>query len=557
MRRHASLAFLFVSLAAPGFGQWTGQQEAQVVPSPNPLALGSEFGGRCALDGTTLVIGAEWFDPFGGATNHGGAWVFERQGTTWVEVASLSSSSYDPDDHFGAALALDGDRLVVGAKQEDGPSTLSSGAVYVFEKLGGAWIETARLVASDAASSETFGSAVALDGDRLVVGAEYESAQGATFRGAAYVFEWNGSAWLETTKLLAPGAAAFDYAGSTVALDDDRVIVGARGRDHGGVTNSGAAFVYEYDGVSWTHVATLAPNDAATNDEFGRAVALDGDTVLVGAPIKLSGGSKTGAAYVFRGGGATWAQEAKLVDLGSVYADQFGTALDLEGDRAVIGLPWSGAAGIATGGVQFFERIGSTWTGHVELVGSACDGGDYLGTSVALSGDLVAAGAPWGETAPSGLATGEAYVFRLVPPPLVLAYCTAKPNSQGCAPTMAWTGFPSASNPNPFELTCSQVLNYKWGLLFYGAAAAAIPFQGGTLCVAPPIERTNVQFSWGSPSGADCTGTYTYDMNARIQSGLDPNLVAGAAGFAQYWSRDPADPFTTSLSNAIEFHIDP
>lgn len=75
--------------------------------------------------------------------------------------------------------------------------------------------------------------------------------------------------------------------------------------------------------------------------------------------------------------------------------------------------------------------------------------------SAAISGDLVAAGAPWGETAPSGLATGEAYVFRLVLPPLVLAHCKAKTNGQGCAPAMAWTGFPSASNPKPFELTCS------------------------------------------------------------------------------------------------------
>ncbi|MCC6405918.1 MAG: FG-GAP repeat protein [Planctomycetes bacterium] len=557
MRVHA-LSFLFIGwVTVPAFGQWVGQQAAQIVPSSNPLAQGSEFGGHCALDATTLAVGAEWFDPFVGSANHGGVWVFERQGATWIETAALSSSSYDPDDHFGSALALEGDRLVVGAVHDDNPNAIASGAAYVFERVAGTWSESARLVASDAANSESFGSSLALDGDTLVVGAEYESGSGATFRGAAYVFVWTGVAWTEQAKLVLPGFAANEFAGCAVALDGDRIVIGARSRDHGGIVNSGAAFVYERVGSVWTQVAVLAAPDGAANDAFGSAVALDGDTVLVGAPKKIASGTKTGAAYVFRGAGSTWTLESKLGDLGAAYADQFGTSIDLEGDRAVIGLPWSGAAGVATGGVQFFERVGTTWTGHVELVGSACEGGDYLGTSVALSGDLVAAGAPWGETAPTGLSTGEAYVFQLVPPPLVRAYCTAKPNSQGCAPTMAWTGFPSASNPNPFELTCSQTLNYKWGLLFYGTAEAAIPFQGGTLCVAPPIERTDVQHSGGSSTGSDCTGAFSYDMNARIQSGVDPTLVAGAAGFAQYWSRDPADPFTTSLSNAVEFHIEP
>lgn len=145
-----------------------------------------------------------------------------------------------------------------------------------------------------------------------------------------------------------------------------------------------------------------------------------------------------------------------------------------------------------------------------------------------------------------------------MPPPFIAASCTAKINSLGCVPTMSWTGALSASNPNPFTLACSDVLNFKSGLLFYGYDSAAIPFQAGTLCAAPPIKRTGIQNSLGnSPPPADCSGSYAYDMNARIQSGLDPNLVAGAMVFAQDGSRDPSDAFTTSLSNAIQFEIDP
>ena len=153
-------------------------------------------------------------------------------------------------------------------------------------------------------------------------------------------------------------------------------------------------------------------------------------------------------------------------------------------------------------------------------------------------------------------------MFAIVPPPFVVPYCTAKVNSLVCAPTMGWSGTPSASNPNPFTLGCVDVLNYKYGLLFYGtaaaaAAAAAPPFQGGTMCVAAPRKRTAVQFSGGSQTLQDCTGTFGYDMNARIQGGTDPNLVAGAEIFAQYWSRDPNSSFGSSLSDAIQFRIDP
>ena len=101
------------------------------------------------------------------------------------------------------------------------------------------------------------------------------------------------------------------------------------------------------------------------------------------------------------------------------------------------------------------------------------------------------------------------------------------------------------------------MLNNKSGLLFYGFAAGTAPFQGGTLCITPPVSRTPGQTSGGSPTGIDCSGAYSYDMNARIQSGIDVNLVQGAAVYCQYWSRDPASASTTGLTNALAFTICP
>lgn len=134
-------------------------------------------------------------------------------------------------------------------------------------------------------------------------------------------------------------------------------------------------------------------------------------------------------------------------------------------------------------------------------------------------------------------------------------YCTAKVNSLGCTPSIGTSGGASASSASAFDIHCDQVINNKVGILFYGFGQNSIPFQGGLLCVTPPIKRTAVQASGGNPPPNDCSGTFSLDFNALIQGGSDPNLIPGAMPAAQYWYRDPASPSTTGLSDAVEFTI--
>jgi hypothetical protein len=145
------------------------------------------------------------------------------------------------------------------------------------------------------------------------------------------------------------------------------------------------------------------------------------------------------------------------------------------------------------------------------------------------------------------------------PPGDPASYCTPKPNSLGCLPHVRWAGVPSATSGSAFTISADSVLSQKSGLLFYGLAPASLPFQGGLLCVAGPLKRTPLQSSGGSPPPDDCSGAFSFDFNAWIQSGVDAALVAGAGVHAQYWSREPADPtgFGTSLSDAIAFTIQP
>jgi hypothetical protein len=145
-------------------------------------------------------------------------------------------------------------------------------------------------------------------------------------------------------------------------------------------------------------------------------------------------------------------------------------------------------------------------------------------------------------------------VTDCIPP---ASYCTAKVNSLGCTPRIHSNGYPSQTQPVAFRIRAAMVINNRPGLLFYGYGPAATPFQGGTLCVQAPIQRIAAQQSGGNPPPPDCSGTYSYDFNERIRSGLDPGLIAGEDVYAQYWSRDPQSPWPTGLTGALAFVICP
>lgn len=155
--------------------------------------------------------------------------------------------------------------------------------------------------------------------------------------------------------------------------------------------------------------------------------------------------------------------------------------------------------------------------------------------------------------------SADVYMRRFTLASTPTSYCTAKTNSQGCLPAIGYSGTLSASNPSPFLITASSVLNNKAGFLIYGFGSSFTPFSGGRLCVGPTFKRTSAQYSGGNPPPNDCSGHYSYDFSERVQSGVDPRLVPGATVSAQYYYRDGHDPtgFGTGLSDALRFTICP
>jgi hypothetical protein len=204
-------------------------------------------------------------------------------------------------------------------------------------------------------------------------------------------------------------------------------------------------------------------------------------------------------------------------------------------------------------------RVWSGASGAEMLTLAPATYGDSLGISLARTDgngdglvDLMI-GEPLADTA--GVDSGSVHVFTFVRK--LMVYCSAKTNSLGCTPAIQGTGVPSATVVQPFRIKAFQVLNNKNGLLFYSFTPQSVPFQGGALCMKLPVTRCEVLSSGGNPPPNDCTGFYSYEFNDRIRSGVDPLLVAGEEVFAQYWARDPGDPFTTSLSDALGFFIHP
>lgn len=141
--------------------------------------------------------------------------------------------------------------------------------------------------------------------------------------------------------------------------------------------------------------------------------------------------------------------------------------------------------------------------------------------------------------------------------PTTYTYCPSTVSTVGCSAQIAAGGTPSLTSPAPYPITAAPVINNRLGLLIYGFMPDQIPFGPGTLCIRPPIKRTATQVSGGSEIGTDCTGAFSYDFNALIQSGADPSLIVGRGVFAQYWYRDPPAAGGSALSNAVRFYIAP
>ena len=360
------------------------------------------FGVAVGVCGDVAVITA-WDDDNG--TDAGAAYVFRRNGSIWVEEAKLLASDGAPGDLFGTYVAISGDTVVIGAHYDDNRNGTNSGAAYVFRYNGSNWVEEAQLLASDGTTGDLFGTTVAISGDVILIGAQHNDGGCGADAGAAYVFRYDGSGWVEEAKLTASDCAAGDRFGIGVTISGGTAVIGADKDDDNG-TDSGSAYVFRYNGSNWVEEAKLLASDGGPGDSFGDSTAVDGGVVVVSARYDESA---AGSAYVFRYDGSNWVEEAKLAASDGAANDHFGCRIGISGGTAVIGAYWDDDKGTTSGSAYVFRYGGSSWVQEAKLLASDGAAGDSFGGSVGISGSTAVIAAFYDDD--KGANSGSAYVF--------------------------------------------------------------------------------------------------------------------------------------------------
>ena len=270
--------------------------------------------------------------------------------------------------------------------------------------------EFAKLVAEDGGEGDYFGIDVAVDGDVAVVGAMFGN-DNDTDTGAAYVFRFDGEAWNQEQKLLADDGAEGDRFGYAVAVSGNVVVVGAYDNDDNGIT-SGSAYVFRFDESSWVQEDMLLPDDGLEYQYFGWSVAISGDVAVIGAFGDDDNGNDAGAAYVFRFDESSWVQEQKLLADDGWMGDNFGYSVAIDGAAAVIGAYLDCDSGTYSGSAYVFRFDQSSWIQEQKLLADDGAAGDRFGNSVAIAANAVVIGAVQADA--PGTDSGSAYVFRYV-----------------------------------------------------------------------------------------------------------------------------------------------
>ena len=286
-------------------------------------------------------------------------------------------------DRFGESVAISdgqhGLRAVIGVPREDG-ETDNIGAAYVFryDEKAFAWVREARLVNPDPEHGGSFASSVGIDGETLVVGkpSDNELAGGA---GAAYVYRFNGVEWVKEAKLLASDGRRLHNFGIAIDIAGDTIVVGARSRNI-----NKDAYVFRYAKGEWVEEAILRPEGDGSSG-FGQSVDIAGDRIIVGALWDFENGPYSGAAYVFRFNGATWIRETKLLAEDGERDAYFGRSVAIDGDQALVGAPDSGDGAAY---VFRFDRRSGQWRQERKLIPP--EGFVWFGRQVALNGELAA-----------------------------------------------------------------------------------------------------------------------------------------------------------------------
>ena len=397
---------------------WNGTGWYYLPPTnENPtITTGGDATYALAADGSATVVTLEANDPEG----------FDIVWSYVVTAGSLGSTATVTQNNnvftiTPSTTEADAGDFTLTFTASDGVNLATSASAFTLAFAPPDWslsTQQAKILASDGVGNDLFGSEISasIDGNTIIVGAHYAPSGDRT--GAAYIFTRSGSTWTEQAKIEASDKQTDDWFAYSVSIsgDGNTAALGAIKSSGDGVNESGAAYIFTRAGSTWTEQAKIVASDPETADEFGNAISIssDGNTVAVTAAREDTGGSGTGAMYIFTRSGSTWTEQAKIQASDKQASDWFGynsVTLSSDGNTAAAGAYSEDTGGVGIGAAYIFTRSGSTWTEQAKIQASDKQAGDAFGWSVAISadGNTLAVGAQSSDDV--GSSSGSAYIF--------------------------------------------------------------------------------------------------------------------------------------------------
>jgi hypothetical protein len=557
-----ALSFGLLTLAQPCFGQCQSQKV-----SPPDAQYGEYFGICVSMSGDWAIIGAQGDNEI--AQDSGAAYIYHRVGSTWVQAQKLKASDAAFGAQFGTAVAIDGEVAVVTAWTAS-PISYAEGAAYVFELQQGTWVQTARVVANDALPNNQFGNSVSISGSAFIVG-DYQEGHAGAYSGAAYVFERTGSAWNQTQKLSGNDTAQGDGFGYAVSLSENVAVVGAINADAVG-SNSGAAYVFERNGSAWLQTAKLLPHDAAAQDYIGAAVGVSGPVCMVSAPFNNAAGTHYGGVYAFEKVAGVWTETQKILPIDDMPQLDFPSSIAIEGTTAVIGTGASQDNGTLSGSAYVFQYLNGAWTQTGKMLPHDAQAHVIFGGAVGLSGTWALAGAAYDNVAcPRNpiCYSGSAYFFELAPTAIQYGDCASGApcgnldthggcaNSSGQGAVLAACGTASVSLDDTM-LEVTHLPGTVNGLFFRGGGHANTPYGDGIVHISSGglgVWRFGIQHA--AAGGILTLGPGIVAMTNAPRA-LAPITVGQTWNF-QCWYRNAGGPCGSNFnfSNAVAITFGP
>ncbi|WP_154223760.1 FG-GAP repeat protein [Marinicella rhabdoformis] len=379
-------------------------QEAKLIPILGNSA--DHFGSSVSIEGTRALIGAKLADESGNLS--GSAYVFELVNDDWIQTTQLIPTDGGEFDRFGYSVSLSGDRALIGAYFNQN-NNISTGSAYVFELIDGDWVQTSKLFVNDATSTEYFGWSVSLQGDRALVGAQSGRVNGIN-TGSAYVFDFINNNWIQSSKLTATDGLANDRFGFSLSLGYDKALIGATENSVNG-TKTGAAYIFDFDGALWSQTSKLIADDGTEGDQFGNSVVLSNNRAVIGARYDDETGNGSGSAYVFDYNEGMWSQPTKLSANDAAPGNIFGASVAAYGDKIIIGA--SNLINNGVGAAYLFELDQGIWNQTNKFTPNDGANGDSFGIAVSMNLDRVLVGSSL--NIGNNIDSGSAYVFNLDP----------------------------------------------------------------------------------------------------------------------------------------------